>query len=54
MGNVKDYINIRIQAARRAYYGLQSSGVCCDGVTLKTHIYKVDIQPILTYDMGVQ
>ena len=50
-GNVTDHINTRIQAARRAYYGLQSSGVCCDGVTPKTlsHIYKVGIQPILTY-----
>ena len=50
-GNVTDHINTRIQAARRAYYDLQSSGVCCDGVTPKTlsHIYKVGIQPILTY-----
>ena len=50
-GNVTDDINTRIQAARRAYYGLQSSGVCCDGVTPKTlnHIYKVGIQPMLTY-----
>ena len=39
-GNVTDYINTRIQAARRAYYGLQSSGVT---------LYKVGIQPILTY-----
>ena len=51
MGNVTDHINTRIQAARRAYYGLQSSGVCCDGVTHKTliHIYKVGIQPIPTH-----
>ena len=50
-GNVTDHINIIIQAARRAYYGLESSGVCCDGVTPETlsHIYKVGIQPILTY-----
>ena len=50
-GNVTDHINTRIQAARRACYGLQSSGVCCDGVTPETlsHIYKVSIQPILTY-----
>ena len=34
-GNDTDHINIRIQAARRAYYGLQSSGVSCDGVTPK-------------------
>ena len=36
-------------SARRAYYGLQSSGVCCDGVAPKTHKHKVGIQPILTY-----
>ena len=44
-GNVTDHINTRIQAAKRAYYGLQSSGVCSDGVTPKTlsHIYKVGI-----------
>ena len=50
-GNVTDHINTRIQATRKAYYSLQSSGVCCDGVTPKTmnHIYKVGIQPILTY-----
>ena len=51
-GNVTDNINTRIQAARRAYYDLQSSGACCDGVTPKTlsHIYKVGIQPMLTYE----
>ena len=38
-------------SCKKAYYGLQSSGVCCDGVTPKTlcHIYKVGCQPILTY-----
>ena len=51
MSIVTDHTNARIQAARRAFYGLQSSGVCCDGVTPKTlsHIYKVGIQPLLTY-----
>ena len=36
---------------KRAYYGLQSSGECCNRVTPKTlsHIYKVGIQPILAY-----
>ena len=50
-GNVTDHIDTRIQSARRAYYGLQGAGVCCDGVAPKTlsHIYKVAIQPILTY-----
>ena len=48
-GNVTDHIDTRIQSARRAYYGLQGAGVCCDGVAPKTlsHIYKVAIQPIL-------
>ena len=35
-GNVTDHISTRIQAARRGYYGLQSSGLCCDGMTPKT------------------
>ena len=50
-GNVTDHIDTRIKSARRAYYGLQGAGVCCDGVASKTlsHIYKVAIQPILTY-----
>ena len=50
-GNVTDHIDTRIQSARRTYYGLQGAGVCCDGVAPKTlsHIYKVVIQPILTY-----
>ena len=50
-GNVTDHIDSRIKSARRAYYGLQSAGVCCDGVASKplSHIYKVEIQPILTY-----
>ena len=50
-GNVTDHIDTRIQSARRACYGLQRAGVCCDGVAPKTlsHIYKVTIQPILTY-----
>ena len=50
-GNVTDHIDTRIKSARRAYYGLQGAGVCCDGFASKTlsHIYKVAIQPILTY-----
>ena len=40
----------RVQAARRAFYGLQSSGMCEGGVSpvVLAHMYKV-IQPILTY-----
>ena len=50
-GNVTDHIDTRIKSARRANYGLQGAGVCCDGVASKTlsHIYKVAIQLILTY-----
>ena len=49
--NVSDHIDTRIKSARRAYYGLQGAGVCCDGVASKPlrHIYAVAIQPILTY-----
>ena len=39
-------------SARRAYYGLQSSGVCFDGVTPKTHKHRVGIQPILLLTYG--
>ena len=50
-GNVTDHIDTRKKSARRAYFGLQGTGVCCDGVASKTlsHIYKVAIQPILNY-----
>ena len=36
-GNVTDYINTRIQAARRAYYGLQSSGGWGDTLNSESH-----------------
>ena len=41
----------RVQAARRAFYGLRSSGMCEGGVSpvVSAHMYKVAIQPILTY-----
>ena len=50
-GNVTDHIHTRIKSAKRAYYFLEGADVCCDGVAPKTlsHIYKVAIQPILTY-----
>ena len=39
------------KATRRAFYGLQSSGMCEGGVSpvVSAHMYKVAIQPILTY-----
>ena len=51
-GNVTDHSDVRIKSARRAYYGLEGAGVCCDVVASKTltHIYKVAFQPILTYN----
>ena len=49
--NPKAHIDTRVQAARRAFYGLQSSGMCKGGVSpvVSAHMYKVTIQPILTY-----
>ena len=49
--NPKAHIDARLQAARRAFYGLQSSGMCESGVSpvVSAHMYKVAIQPILTY-----
>ena len=49
--NPKAHIDARLQAARRAFYDLQSSGMCEGGVSpvLSAHMYKVAIQPILTY-----
>ena len=49
--NPKAHTDARVQAARRAFYGLQSSGMCEGGVSLvvSAHMYKVAIQPILTY-----
>ena len=52
MGNVTDHINTRIQAAKRlnmVYRVLEN--VVTDRVTPRTlsHIYKVGIQPMLTY-----
>ena len=49
--NPKAHIDARVQSAGRAFYGLQSSGMCEGGVSLvvSAHMYKVAIQPILTY-----
>ena len=47
----KAHIDARVQAARRALYGLQSSGMCEGGVSPveSARMYKVAIQSILTY-----
>ena len=41
----------RVKTAWRAFYGLQSSGMCEGGVSpiVSAHMYTVVIQPILTY-----
>ena len=47
----KAHIDARVQAARRAFYGLQSSGMCEGGVSpvVSARMYKVAIQSISTY-----
>ena len=49
--NPKAHIDARVQAARRALYCLQSSGMCEGGVfpVVSAHMYKIAIQQILTY-----
>ena len=46
-----DHIDYRITAARRAFYGLQSVGLCAKSANPFTiaHIYKTANQPILIY-----
>ena len=53
--NPKAHIDARVQAARRAFYGLQSSGMCEGGVSpvVPAHMYKVAIQPILAYGCSI-
>ena len=43
--NPKAHTDARVQAARRAFYGLQSSGMCEGGVSpvVSAHMYKVAI-----------
>ena len=47
----RDHIDSRITAVRRAFYGLQGAGLCVGDANPFTiaHMYKKDIQPILTY-----
>lgn len=46
-----DHVDTRIRGARQAFYGLQSAGVCKDGVSPYTaaHIYNTAIRPILKF-----
>jgi hypothetical protein len=43
----------RIQGARRAYYALQSAGLCVNGCSPETvsHIYHTAVQPVLSYGL---
>ena len=47
--NTKHHIDTRINAAHRAFNGLQSAGLCADGVSpiVSAHMLSVAIQPIL-------
>ena len=49
--NPTNHIKARISAARRAFYGLQSAGLCSGGVAPHTaaYIYNVAIQPVLSF-----
>ena len=48
--NSTNHIKARISPARRAFYGLQSAGLCSGGVAPHTaaYIYNVAIQPVLS------
>lgn len=45
------HINSRIQACRRAFYGLQGAGLCKNGANSDTigHIWNVAVRPVLLY-----
>ena len=49
--NTKHHIDTRIKSAHRAFYGLQSAGLCADGVSpiVSAYMLSVAIQPILSY-----
>ena len=49
--NSYNHVNARIKSCRKAFYAMQSVGICKDGLSPATsaHIWKVAIQPILTY-----
>ena len=47
----KRHRNLRATRCRRAFYSLQSAGLCQDGVKpkIKSYLWKAALQPILTY-----
>ena len=49
--NPADHVESRCKSARKAFYALQSAGLCKNGVDPCTiaHIYNVAIRPVLTY-----
>ena len=49
---VLNLLESRIQAARRAFYSLQSAGLCKNGVhaTTMAHIINTAIRPVMTYE----
>ena len=49
--NSYNHVNTRIKSCRKAFYAMQSVGICKDGLSPATsaHICKVAIQPIHTY-----
>ena len=47
--NTKDHVNARVQSGRRAFYGLQSAGLCTNGVTPDATAHMIAIQPVLVY-----
>ena len=49
--NHTDHVESRCKSARKAFYALQSAGLCKNGVDPYTiaHIYNVAIKPVLTY-----
>ena len=51
--NTNAHSEQRVKATRRAFYALQGSGVCKDGVNPETmtHIFNTAIRPVLTYGL---
>ena len=49
--NPTNHVESRSKSARKAFYALQSAGLCKNGVDPYTiaHIYNVAIEPVLTY-----
>ena len=46
-----DHVESRCESARKAFYAVQSAGLCKNGVDPCTiaHIYNAAIKPVLTY-----